>query len=126
MLVGAATVLYPRLLPSSGDASRDITEFGDRIDLENQTRQLMARMERDRQTELEWGGSHPLQHRTPACPGLARASEYGYCKGLCGRFCSLLLRVSVMPAQLDVDPNHRPVNINAIVPNAPVRRLAFG
>jgi cytochrome bd ubiquinol oxidase subunit II len=25
MLVGAATALYPRLLPSSGDASRDIT-----------------------------------------------------------------------------------------------------
>jgi len=29
-------------------------EFGDRIDLENHTRQLMARMERDLQTELEW------------------------------------------------------------------------
>ena len=29
-------------------------EFGDRIDLENHTRELMARMERDLQTELEW------------------------------------------------------------------------
>src|SRR6266542_5560009 len=29
-------------------------EFGDRIDLENHTRQLMTRMERDLRTELEW------------------------------------------------------------------------
>jgi hypothetical protein len=33
----------------------------------------------------------------------------------------LLRRVSLVPAQLDIDPNHRPVNINAIIPNAPVR-----
>src|SRR6266851_631554 len=34
---------------------------------------------------------------------------------------SLLLSVSLMPAQPDVDPDHRPVNINAIVPKAPLR-----
>jgi len=39
----------------------------------------------------------------------------------------LLRRVSLMPAQLHIDPNHRPVNINAIVANAPVRlTVAFG
>jgi type IV secretory pathway VirD2 relaxase len=43
-------------------------EFGDRIDLENHTRQLMARMERDLQTELEWvavihyNTEHPHAH----------------------------------------------------------------
>jgi len=43
-------------------------EFGDRIDLENHTRQLMARMERDLKTELEWvavihyNTEHPHAH----------------------------------------------------------------
>src|SRR5438445_8675229 len=43
-------------------------EFGDRIDLENQTRELMARMERDLKTELEWvavihyNTEHPHAH----------------------------------------------------------------
>jgi type IV secretory pathway VirD2 relaxase len=43
-------------------------EFGDRIDLENHTRELMARMERDLQTELEWvavihyNTEHPHAH----------------------------------------------------------------
>jgi type IV secretory pathway VirD2 relaxase len=43
-------------------------EFGDRIDLENHTRELMARMERDLQTKLEWVGvihyntEHPHAH----------------------------------------------------------------
>jgi len=43
-------------------------EFGDRIDLENHTRELMARMELDLQTELEWvavihyNTEHPHAH----------------------------------------------------------------
>jgi type IV secretory pathway VirD2 relaxase len=43
-------------------------EFGDRIDVENHTRQLMARMERDLKTELEWvavihyNTEHPHAH----------------------------------------------------------------
>ena len=43
-------------------------EFGDRIDLENHTRELMTRMERDLQTELEWvavihyNTEHPHAH----------------------------------------------------------------
>jgi type IV secretory pathway VirD2 relaxase len=43
-------------------------EFGDRIDLENHTRELMARMERDLQAELEWvavihyNTEHPHAH----------------------------------------------------------------
>jgi len=43
-------------------------EFGDRIDLENHTRQLMTRMERDLRTELEWvavihyNTEHPHAH----------------------------------------------------------------
>ena len=43
-------------------------EFGDRIDLERHTRELMARMERDLQTELEWvavihyNTEHPHAH----------------------------------------------------------------
>jgi len=43
-------------------------EFGDRINLENHTRELMARMERDLQTELEWvavihyNTEHPHAH----------------------------------------------------------------
>src|SRR6266480_6941120 len=43
-------------------------EFGDRIALENHTRELMARMERDLQTELEWvavihyNTEHPHAH----------------------------------------------------------------
>jgi len=43
-------------------------EFGDRIDLENHTRQLMARMERDLRIELEWvavihyNTEHPHAH----------------------------------------------------------------
>jgi type IV secretory pathway VirD2 relaxase len=43
-------------------------EFGDRIDIENHTRELMARMERDLQTELEWvavihyNTEHPHAH----------------------------------------------------------------
>jgi type IV secretory pathway VirD2 relaxase len=43
-------------------------EFGDRTDLENHTRQLMARMERDLKTELEWvavihyNTEHPHAH----------------------------------------------------------------
>jgi len=45
-------------------------EFGDRINLENHTRELMARMERDLQTELEWvavihyNTEHPHAHIT--------------------------------------------------------------
>jgi hypothetical protein len=35
----------------------------------------------------------------------------------------LLFRVSLMLAQLDIDPNDRPVNINAIVYKAPGVRL---
>src|SRR6266480_5551143 len=43
-------------------------EFGDRIDLENHTRELMARLERDLKTELEWvavihyNTDHPHAH----------------------------------------------------------------
>jgi len=43
-------------------------EFGDRIDLENHTRELMARMERDLKTDLEWvavihyNTEHPHAH----------------------------------------------------------------
>jgi type IV secretory pathway VirD2 relaxase len=43
-------------------------EFGDRIDLESHTRELMARMERDLRTELEWvavvhyNTEHPHAH----------------------------------------------------------------
>ncbi len=43
-------------------------DFGDRIDLENDTRQLMARMERDLKTDLEWvavihyNTEHPHAH----------------------------------------------------------------
>lgn len=39
------------------------------------------------------------------------------------RFCILLPGVSWMSAQLDVDPDHRPVDINPIVPNAPIAIL---
>jgi len=39
----------------------------------------------------------------------------------------LVLRVSIALTQLHIDANHRSVNINAIVPNAPVRfTVTFG
>jgi len=53
--------------------------------------------------------------------------DYQDCNMAFGRFCGLLLSVSEMPAQLDIDSNHRPVHVNAIVPNAPTRlTVAFG
>ncbi len=53
--------------------------------------------------------------------------EYQDCNTAFGRFCCLLLSVSETPAQLDIDSNHRPVHVNAIVPNAPTRlTVAFG
>jgi hypothetical protein len=43
------------------------------------------------------------------------------------RFRSLALSVSQMTAQLDIDSNHWPVHVNAIVPNTPTGlSVAFG
>jgi len=48
------------------------------------------------------------------------------CKELFGKFCSSLHRSSSRSAQSDIDADHWPVNVNAIVPNAPKRlTIAF-
>ena len=55
------------------------------------------------------------------CKGLPRL-QHGVRKVM-----KLLLSVSETPAQLDIDSNHRPVYVNAIVPHTPTRlTVAFG
>jgi len=72
---------------------------------------------------MPWGPKNTALPEQPSDPNRKRKALSRVITTLESSACTgirmFLLRVLTMPAQLDIDPNHRPVNINAIVYKAP-------